>query len=167
MVPIIGPGGVKAIASGLALAHESWIVEIRLGDDKGRTPQLSPKLLHFDRELFQHVHWALVHDRVHGVEPQPVHVIVANPHQRVVDDEAPHLVAAGAVEVDRGSPVGVMTVAEVRSELRKEVAGRPQVVVDHVHHDSKPCCVARIDQPFEPQRSTVRVMRGEQIEAPS
>ena len=36
----------------------------------------------------------VVGQRVHGVEPQPVEVVVAQPHQRVVDDAAPHLVGA-------------------------------------------------------------------------
>ena len=49
----------------------------------------------------------VVEQRVHGVEAQPVDVEVAQPHQRVVDDEAPHLVAAGAVEVDGAAPHGV------------------------------------------------------------
>ena len=40
------------------------------------------------------VHRAVVEQRVHGVEPQPVDVEVAQPHDGVVDDEAAHLVAA-------------------------------------------------------------------------
>ena len=46
-----------------------------------------------------------------------VDVEVAQPHERVVDEEAPHLVAAGAVEVDGVAPRRPVAVGEVRAEL--------------------------------------------------
>ena len=42
-------------------------------------------------ELLQDVLRRVVDERVHGVEPEPVDVVVAQPHQRVVDDVAAHL----------------------------------------------------------------------------
>ena len=78
-----------------------------------------------------------VAERVHGVEPQPVDVVVVEPHPHVVEDEAAHLARAGAVEVEEVAP-GVGAVLEVGAEERQVVAGRPEVVVHDVLDHAQP-----------------------------
>jgi len=56
-----------------------------------------------------------------------------------------------------------MTVAEVRAELGKEVADRPEVVVDHIDHDSEPSRMARVNQALKPRGPAVNVVWSEEI----
>src|SRR5262249_37677729 len=94
------------------------------------------------------------------VEPEAVKVVVPNPHERVVDDEPPHLVAAAPVVVDRWAPRSAVPLGEVRTKLPQEVADRAEVVVDDVEQYAKAPCVAGVHQALEPVRAAVRVMRG-------
>ena len=55
-------------------------------------PRCGGQRVDLDGQLLEQVHRAVVDQRVHGVQPQPVDVVVAQPHQRVVDDVAAHLV---------------------------------------------------------------------------
>ena len=41
---------------------------------------------------------------VHRVQAQSVDVVIAQPHQRVVDQEAPYFGGAGFFEIDRVTP---------------------------------------------------------------
>ena len=107
----------------------------------------------------------IVDDGVHGVEPQSVDVVVAHPHERVVDHEAPHLVAARAVEVQRRAPVRAVTLREVWPELGEVVPCRPEVVVHDVEHHAETARVARIDEAFQAFWPAVLVMRRVQVDA--
>src|SRR5699024_5256504 len=103
-----------------------------LGDQAQWSAQLGGQVLHGDGQLGQQVGGGVVDERVHGVQPQRVQVEVGQPAQRVVDDERAHLAAAGAVQVHRLTPRGVVRVGEVRAELPQVVARGSEVVVDHV-----------------------------------
>ena len=83
-------------------------------------------------ELLQEVNGGAVDELVNGVEAQAVDVVVAHPHQRVVAEEAAHLVAAGAFEVDGVAPRRAVSAGEVGTELAGVIADRTEVVVDHV-----------------------------------
>ena len=69
-------------------------------------------------------------ERVHGVEPQPVDVVVGEP-SATESRIAAHLVRAVLVEVDQVAPGGVAR-DQVGTEERQVVARRPEVVVDDV-----------------------------------
>ena len=58
------------------------------------------------RQLGEEVARAVVDDRVGGVEPQAVDVILVHPVQRVLDEELAHHVAVRAVELT-AAPQGV------------------------------------------------------------
>ena len=77
-------------------------------------------------------------ERMHGIEPQAVEVVVAQPHDRVVAQEAADLLAALVVEVDRVAPRRRVAMSEVRAELPEVIAGGPEMVVDDVedHRES-------------------------------
>ena len=66
---------------------------------------------------------ALVLEGVHGVEPQPVEMVIAQPHQRVAHDEGAHLVGARLVQVDGRAPGRRVDLGEVRPEGGEPVAG--------------------------------------------
>ena len=85
VVDVVAPLGVQPVAAGLARGDQPRVVEVGLGDQRQRPAQVRRQRLHLDRQLLQQVRGAVVVQRVHGVEPQPVDVEVAQPHQRVVD----------------------------------------------------------------------------------
>ena len=165
MMPLVRPGRVQAVAARVPAADEAGVAAVALGDQEQRAAQVRGERVHLDGERLQDVGRRLVGDGVHGVQPQPVAVIIAQPHQRVVDDEAPHLVAARPVEVDRVTPAGLVLGREVRAELRQVVPVRPEVVVDDIHDHAESPGVRGVDQPLEPVRPAVGVMRGVQADA--
>lgn len=76
-------------------------------------------------------------------------MVIANPHQRVVDDEATDLVAAGFVEIERSPPGGSLSIGEVRAELAQVVAHRACVVIHDVENDAETGGMTLVDQPLE------------------
>lgn len=100
--------------------------------------------------LFKNVHGTVVGDGVDGIEAQPVHVVVAQPHQRVLDDECADLLRALLVEVHRVAPGGGMGAREVRPVTAEPVAVRAEVVVDDVQDDGQPACVGGVHQALHP-----------------
>ena len=97
-------------------------------------------------QLREDVRVAVVVDRVHGVQPEPVDVIVANPHLRVLN--RPFTDPATAV-VERLSPEGRLAVGEVPPERRDGLRARADVVVDDVENDTEARAVRNIDQARE------------------
>ena len=96
VVDVVGPLPVEPVAARLAAADQPRVVEVALGHQPQRLAQLRAERLDRDRQLLEQVGRALVDEGVHGVEPQPVDVVVAQPHQRVVEDVAADLVGARA-----------------------------------------------------------------------
>ena len=56
------------------------------------------------RQFGQDVGVAVVDDRVHRVEPQPVEIVLLEPIERVLDHEVAHRAARDAVVIDRRAP---------------------------------------------------------------
>jgi len=88
----------------------------------------------------------------------------AQPHQRVVEEEAAHLVGVRVVEVHRRTPGGRVGVGEVRPEARQVIPVRPEMVVDDVHDDADPALMARVDEALQPVRAAVRLVNGVEID---
>src|SRR5579859_4493555 len=97
---------------------------------------------------------------VYRVQPQSVEMIVAQPHQRVVAEEAPHLIAAFFFEVDCPTPGRVVILRDVRAKLPSVVSVGAKVVVDHVKQDRKAVRVACIDELLQAVRASIQLMRG-------
>ena len=163
---LIGPDRIEPVAAAVhrSAPHELGVVEVRFGDDEQRAAGMAGQLAHRRAKLLEDGQRRGVDDGVNRIQPQPVAVIVPQPHQGVVDDERPHLGAVRAVEVDGVAPVGGVTVGEVGAELRQVVAGRTQMVVHHVDHHPDAAGVAGIDQPLEAIGSAVAVVGGEQVD---
>ena len=84
---------------------------------------------------------------MHRVQAQAVEAVFQQPHQRVVDEEVPHLAPP---EVDGRAPRGVLVFAEEALGVAMQViAVRAEVVVDHVENHRQAMAVGGVDQVFE------------------
>ncbi len=153
VVDVVGPLRVQPVAAAVAGRDHPRVVEVRLGDQRQRPSEVRGQRLDLDRHLLQQVHRAAVVQGVHGVEAEPVEVVVAQPHQRVVDDVAAHLFGVGAVEVDGGAPGGAAR--EVGAEPVEVGARRAHVVVDDVEDHPETAGVAGVDEALERVRAPV------------
>ena len=158
VVDVVVPLGVEAVAVGISRGDEPRIVEIGLGDQRERPRQMRGERVHLGRHLFEHVRGAVIHQRVYGIQPQPVRVVVPQPRQRAVDDIASYAVGEGSVEVQRLAPV-VRAGREHGREHRRVRPGRSKVVVDGVDQHGESTSMARVDESLQPVRPAVRLVR--------
>ena len=167
---VVVPLGGQAVAAALPRGDQPWVVEIRLGNQRQRPAQGRAQDPGLDREVLEDVDGTIVLQRVHRVQPKPVHVEVAEPHRRVVEDVAPHLVVALGVKVDRRTPGIRPALDQVGAEPRQVVPKRSQVVVDNVLDDRETALVAGVDEPLvatRPRRtSSCTVYRQHAVVAP-
>jgi hypothetical protein len=122
VVKVIAPMGVQPQAALRDGPDQARIVEVALGNHDQVAARLLRQLLHFRGQLFEHMDGLEAEDGMHRIQPQAVELIVIEPHQRIVDHEAAHLVAVRAVVVDRRAPPGLVAIREVGSELADVVA---------------------------------------------
>ena len=163
VVEVIAPLGGQPVPARLPGGDQPGIVGVGLGDQDQLAVQQRRQRLDLGRELLQDVERAAVFQGVHRVQPQAVQVIVAQPHQRVADQERAHLVRPGLVQVDRRAPRGDVRLGEVRSEVGQPVADA-DVVVHHVEQDGQPARVARVHEPFQPVRAAVGFVHRPQVD---
>ena len=115
---------------------------------------------HAVRELGQQVRIAIVSQRVHRVQPQPIEVEVLDPLQRVAHDELAHRTAARAVEVDRRTPWREMPVGEcLGCECVHIGTLGPEVVVDHVEQHHQSARMGGVDEGLQIRRATIGGVR--------
>ena len=116
-------------------------------------------------QLVQQMIRAEVEDLVDRVEPQRVDMVLSQPVQRVVDEEASNLGALRTIEIDRGTPWRAITVGKVGAILAQVVSFRAEMVVDDVQHHREPFAMTSVDQPLQPQRSAIYGMRRVKVGA--
>ena len=75
-------------------------------------------------------------------------MIFRHPLAGIVNEIPPHLVTAGAVEIDRRTPGSAVAPGKIRSVIGQVVALRPQVVVNHVQDDRQASGMAGVHQFF-------------------
>src|SRR5882672_1215034 len=95
--------------------------------------------------LLEHMTCAEVEDLVYRVEPQCVDMVLGEPVQSIVDEETPHIVALGAIEIDRCTPRRSIAVGEVWAVFAKIVSFRAQMIVDDVKHDREAFAMTGVD----------------------
>ena len=100
VVVVVAPLGVDAVATGLRRAHDPRIVEIVLGDEEQVAADHGGQPSHLVGQLFENVVSGRIDDGVDGIQPQPVAVVVTEPRQGVVDEEAACFVAAPVVDYE-------------------------------------------------------------------
>jgi hypothetical protein len=118
------------------------------------------------RKLTKEMARTIVDERVRSVETEPVDVVLVYPVQRILDEEGAHHVAVLAVEIDGGTPWGVVALGKIVGAERTQVgAVRSQMVVDNVeqHPQAEPVCA--IDEPPQVVRPAVTPRRRKQGDA--
>ena len=82
VVEVVGPLGVEPVAAGSRRAHEPGVVEVALGDEPQRAAEVGAPARRTSVGAAASRMWMAdcVDDGVHGVEAQPVDVVVAQPH---------------------------------------------------------------------------------------
>src|SRR5690606_25840720 len=122
------------------------IVEVALRDQHQVPTQPRAERLDLESELLEKMNRRVIHDRMHGIDPQAVEVILGQPHERVVTEISAHLLAPIAVEVDGIPPRGAIAACEVRTETLQMIPDRPEMVVYDVEQHGEPACMTGIDQ---------------------
>ena len=159
MVEVIVPLRRQPVAAVLARRDQPRVVEVGLGHQDERPARQGRERVHLDREFLKQVQGATVLERVHRVEPQPVDVVVAQPHQHVADHEGANFVGARLVQVHRRAPRRHVRGGEVRPEVREPVAGT-DVVVHHVEENRQATAVTGVHEPLQRVRAAVRLVHG-------
>ena len=163
MVKIIIPVSIQTIPPKVGRTHQAHIVEVALRHQiEFPVPALSSpahRCGQFGHEWLRRQ----IHNGMEGVQAQGVNMIFRAPKEGVVDEEAPHLIAVRAVEVEGRPPGGVVALGEIRAVSRQVVAFRAQVVVNHVQDHGQAPLMAGVDQPFETFGPPVTVLHRERI----
>ena len=81
-------------------------------------------------QLIQHMLRAVVDDRMHGVEPQPVQMELLDPIERVLDDELAHRLRVLAVVIDGVAPGRLMALGE-EAPARRQRGSSPRDQSDY------------------------------------
>jgi hypothetical protein len=97
MVKVVAPLRGQAVTARLPGGDQAGVVGVGFGDQDQLAVQPGGEGVHLGREFLEKVQGAVVFQRVHRVQPQPVQVVVAQPHQRVADEERAHLVGSRLV----------------------------------------------------------------------
>src|SRR6266849_2011497 len=93
---------------------------------------------------------AFVYQRMRGIEAETVEMILGNPVQGIFDEEAPHHLAVGTVQIQSGAPGRGVMLREVERTVDAQVIPVwPQVVVNHVEQDCQSQAVSRVHEAAE------------------
>ncbi len=136
-------------------AHDTRVIQVVFANQEVAGMGLLVQLVNIVAELAQEVLGAEVLDGMHGIEPQPVDMEVAQPHHGILQEEMTHPVAEDVVEVDGLAPGGVILAGEARAKGVQVVALRPQVVVHHVENHGNALLMTGLYQLRELQRPPV------------
>ena len=104
MVKIVAPLSIETVPARLFCFYDPGIVQIAFGDQDEMLSHRCFQPSYFTCELLQKMNRRAVIECVHRVQAQSVHVVVAQPHQRIVDQEAANFGRAGFFEIDRVAP---------------------------------------------------------------
>ena len=101
-----------------------------------------------------------------GVDSQAIDVEFVDPVSGIGDEELSDRRGKLRVEVDRLAPVRAMTLGRVFGrELGQIIAGRAEVVVDHVEQHAELEPMGLVHEPAEIIRRSIEPSRREQIDA--
>ena len=114
----------------------------------------------------QQVLFAAVEQRMGGVQPQAVEMVLVRPVAGVGDEEGSHRRTARPVQVQRVAPRRRVAIGKIRlAELAQVVAIRPKVIVDHVQQHGQAARVGRVHQAAQRLRAAVGARGREQAHA--
>src|SRR5277367_6750104 len=164
VMKVVVPLRVKAVATCFTRRDDSRQVEIAFRDHQEIPPDRSFEIANLNANLLQEMNRRSIENRVDRIEPQTVDAIVAQPHQRIVAEKLPDLVAVPVVEVDGVAPRRAIAIGKVRAEFAEITALRTQVIVNDVQNDAEIMSVRRIDESLHPVGPAVRMMRRVEID---
>ncbi len=164
VVEVVAPLRAQTVAARLGTANHLRIVEVALGDHDQPAAELPFETVDRAPELLEEVQRRLVVEGMNRVHAQPVGMIVAQPHTRVINEETSNFIASRAVEVDGRAPGRSVALGEIGAELVEVVSLGAEVVVNDIYEDGEPLPMRRIDEPLDPVRATVSLVRGEEVD---
>src|ERR1700761_1199680 len=97
---------------------------------------------------------------MHGIEAQTVAVVILQPHECIVDEEAAHFVASFLVEIDCVAPGRFPVWVEIWTKPCGVVADGAEMVINDVEDNAEPGRMAGVDESLESVRAAVWLMRG-------
>ena len=152
MVKVVAPLRIHAHNRALARTHHAGIVEVTFGNQKDATVEVQRLALHHRlANSSRKVGCREIEHGMDGVETQGIDMKVAEKVDRILDKVAAHLVAAGAIQVDRCAPRRLVAVGEVGAILAQIVALGAQVVVDHIQDHRDPAWWQALTSVFNPR----------------
>ena len=107
----------------------------------------------------------IVTDGLHGIQAQTVEVILREPVEGVIDDEAPHALASFIVVIDALTPRSLVARGEVWPEQTKVISLVAEMVVDHVEGDGQAAAMGLVDEAAERFRPAVAGLHGVEPDA--
>ncbi len=148
MVEIVIPDRVESPAAHFRRAHHAGIVAIVLRDQVNVPPEFLRLRMNGCAQLLEKCLRGGINNRVDGIEPKRIDVVIVHPLQRVLDEIAPHIVAICIGKINRLSPRRFVKVREIRTEIRQVISFRTQVVVNHIERHCDAMLMAGIYKPL-------------------
>ena len=161
VMKVVAPLRVHAKAASLAWKDEARIVEVALRDQDELTAQGCAERFGFSGKLLKEVNGGAVNEGMYCIQAQSVDVIIAHPHQRVVDEEAPYLARTFIFKIDSAAPGCLVRVVKIGAKLSGVVSDRPKVVVDHIEQNRQAFAVRGVHEALEGVGAAIRLMDRE------
>src|SRR5262249_45212842 len=150
MMKIVTPNGIQAKAAGVDGPYQLFVILVGFGDHADGAAHFFGKGGHVFRDFGENVARRIVIDRLHRVQAQPVHVILAYPIERVLHKVGAYAIASGVIVIDGLAPRGCVMSGEIGTEKAEIISFIAEVVVDHVKDDAQAGLMRGVDQALEP-----------------
>jgi hypothetical protein len=86
VVVVIAPLGTQPVASGLPRHDQGRVVQVGLRNQREGAAEERAEGVRLLRHLLQDVLVTRVDERVHGIQPEAVNVVITHPHVHIVED---------------------------------------------------------------------------------
>ena len=103
---VIAPLSVESVTPALLRIYDTDIIQVALSNEI-ELPVSGREIRHSFGELLQEGPGTRVVDGMDRVQTECIHVVISEPVKSVLDEEVPHLVTTGVIEVE-SAPQGVL-----------------------------------------------------------
>ena len=159
VMKVIAPLRIESQSADRCREQDLRRVQVALGNGEDLPPQAFGALADRGTEVLQKGLGRMIDDGMHRIDPQRIDMELVDPHESVLDEIAPHVIAVGTIEIHGLAPRRLVAVGEVGSEFAEVVPFRSEVVVDDIEDDGEIVGVRRVDQTLEGQRPAVGALR--------
>src|SRR5208282_5279201 len=87
------------------------------------------------------------------------------PRERIFNKEPPDFVAVRPIKIDGCTPGSAVSVGKVGPKIMEIISFRPEMVVNHIQNHRQATLMACVNQPFEPLRTSIRILHRERVNA--